>query len=193
MTQHLPFPLLSLLLISSLLPSPLFAQTVLLPFDTPTQSHAPAKQEKSSDNVSQKPRAPQTKPTTNYQGVVPGKTDVVEHTQVKHVKTQASYELTWVGFQKLESKDRVFLQFAAVPQYSTQIEGNDLVITLPDTAPTTKNFIRVMDTTYFDSPVQQIETSYKRGITKVRIHFSTPPTPDIHTDNTYLFVDVSHA
>lgn len=133
-----------------------------------------------------------------YRGVIPGLRDSLPHirgAQAAGLKSEKSHRLTWIGYQRLPDRSRVFLQTYGVPAFRVERGKNDgeVLVVLQDTRVATYNFKRLMDTRYFPRSISGVR-SYRRGHdTYVSIQLRDKVEFAISVQGNYLFVDFEDA
>ena len=138
---------------------------------------------------------PSSKPEALYQGIIPGTRDIVEHLKDAvrdNEQKQGPNLLTWIGFQADDNRSRVFIQTARQPSYQVERrkDGRRVVVLLQDTEITTENFRREIDASYFDRNVRYLEAKSVDDTTvEVRIDLRHGESPEVSTDNGYLYLD----
>lgn len=69
-------------------------------------------------------------------------------------------ELTWVGFQRLKDGSRVFVRTNEPARFKTTWQGQTkLLVEIFNTKVLVRNYLRPLDTQFFDSPVLLIKPS----------------------------------
>jgi hypothetical protein len=137
-------------------------------------------------------------PQQLYRGVIPGLRDSLPHirgAQARGLKSEKSHRLTWIGYQRLPDRSRVFLQTYGVPAFRVergQKDGEVLVV-LQDTRVGTYNFKRLMDTRYFPRSISGVRSYRKGRDTYVSIQLRDKVEFAISVQGNYLFVDFEDA
>ncbi len=136
-----------------------------------------------------------------YRGVIPNVRNTT--TQFDGARRRASKSkfdrLTWLGFQSLEDKTRVFIQTTRTPSYRVErgeTEG-ELVVVLQDTLPSFTNFARPIDTRFFPRSVAYIWSRRgKKGRSKevrVSIQLRRKVEFQVTSAGNYVYVDLQDA
>ncbi len=128
-----------------------------------------------------------------YKGMIPGKRDDVEHITRKAAKTAAPNKLTWVGFIPEDRRTRVFFQFADAPNYEQSFQSDRIVLTFNNTKAIERNFLRVIDASFYKRVVRRIETKRRRGKKlTVTLFLRESAQPQFDASGNYLYVDFAH-
>ncbi len=88
-------------------------------------------------------------------------------------------ELTWTGFERDGQTASVFVQLSAEAPYEVQVQGNRVVVVLPNTRVRVRNNARYLDLRYFGTPLQKVMVRRKRETTSVVIDLNTARTPQV--------------
>lgn len=119
-----------------------------------------------------------------YAGVTPGHRD-----EVDHIARRAN-ELTWLGFQPLADRTRVFIQTGTEARHAVIDEGDTLRIVLHGTRVSDRNLRRSVDTRYFDRSVRSV-TARAQGpqTTEIVIVRGTQARFTVERSGNYIYVD----
>jgi hypothetical protein len=133
-----------------------------------------------------------------YRGIIPGVRETLPHIrpqQVAGLKSTRTSRLTWIGYQRMPDKSRVFLQTYNVPAFRVErgkLDG-EVMIVLQDTSIGTYNFRRLMDTRFFPRSIAGVR-SYRQGRdTYVSILLRDKVEFSVSVQGNYLFVDFEDA
>lgn len=137
--------------------------------------------------------------TALYTGIVPGMRDGLPHInrfRRAAVRSRRTNRLTWIGYQRLADKTRVFIQTGKPAAYNV-VRGSkpgELLIVLENTAGSTRNFRRTMDARWFPRSVSSIRSyGSKRRSTTVKINLKLDTPFQVTADGNYIYVDFSDA
>lgn len=129
-----------------------------------------------------------------YRGIIPGVRDTLPHISRQQKigeKSKKSSRLTWIGFQRMEDKSRVFLQTHGVPAFQVERgkKEGEVIVILQNTRPATYNFKRNMDTRWFPRAITGIRSYQKGKDTHVSIQLRSQVEFSIVPQGNYLYMD----
>lgn len=130
-----------------------------------------------------------------YYGITPDHRDTLPHIspyQAAGERATEPNQLTWLGFQPLEDRTRVFVQTGRPAQYRVveSPDGMTLTLELRDTRIGLSNFQRFVDASHFGRPVSMIRTSRTSdGVTQVTIEMARSAEHEIVPDGSYVYID----
>jgi hypothetical protein len=130
-----------------------------------------------------------------YTGITPSFTDTLPHVeQYARRATSGSNALTWIGFQPLPDRTRVFLQTGSpiTPTISESPDGRVLTVRLESTSITLSNFTRDVDASFFDRAVTHIRGRRSGNATEVSIELSGSVEYQVVSDSAnpdYIYID----
>ena len=134
-----------------------------------------------------------------YTGIIPNLQDSLPHIanyQQAGLESRRPNQVTWIGFQPLDSYTRVFLQCSRPPDYrieETQ-DGHLLQLSLDHTRLSLSNFSRFMDTSYFERSVAMIDAEQLGGQRVRVVIWRDELAPYAVTmDGNYLYIDFHDA
>lgn len=128
-----------------------------------------------------------------YTGIIPGVRDTLPHIyphQVRGLRGRGN-QLTWVGFQKLEDRSRIFLQTFSVPAFRIEMskKPNEIIVVLVDTKPACYNFLRTMDARWFPRSIRDIRARRFGRDTHIFISTKVGVEYSVSIEGNYLNVD----
>ena len=132
-----------------------------------------------------------------YTGVTPDHRDTVPHIspyQRAGAEQARANQLTWLGFQPLDDRTRVFVQTGRPAQYQVteSPDGLTLTLRLRYTRIGLSNFMRFVDASHFDRPVNMVRTARTAdGVTVVTIELNRPASYEVVPDGNYLYIDLT--
>ena len=132
-----------------------------------------------------------------YRGVLPGIRDTLPHIrrfQLRGLRARSN-QLTWVGYQRMPDKSRVFLQTFDSPSFEV-LRGNQagqLIIVLKDTRIPLTNFRRVMDARWIPRSVASIRARTRGRDVHVNIQMRRRVEFALSVDGPYLNIDFDDA
>ena len=132
-----------------------------------------------------------------YRGILPGLRDTLPHIrrfQERGLRGRKN-QLTWVGYQRMSDKSRVFLQTFDSPSFEVlrgQRSGQ-LVVVLKDTRISLSNFRRVMDARWIPRSVASIFARRRGGDTYVYIQLRRQVEFSLSLEGNYLNIDFDDA
>ncbi len=132
-----------------------------------------------------------------YRGVIPGLRDTLPHIrphQREGLRSRSS-RLTWVGYQRMQDKSRVFLQVFDTPAFEV-VRGNrdgQLIIVLKDTRIPLSNFRRALDSRWIPRSVSSIRARTVGRDTQVLIQLRRAVEFSVSLDGSYLNIDFDDA
>lgn len=133
-----------------------------------------------------------------YTGIIPRVRDGLPHLRWytrQANKARKSNRLTWIGYQRMSDKSRVFIQTGRSVEYEILKgqKGNELLVVLKNTRPSVYNFYRDMDCRWMHRSVGHIR-SYRRGRdTVVAIQMLSNVEFSLSADGQYVYVDFADA
>jgi hypothetical protein len=136
-------------------------------------------------------------PQRLYRGILPGLRDTLPHIkrfQERGLRGRAN-QLTWVGYQRMSDKSRVFLQTFDSPSFEV-LRGQragQLIVVLKDTRISLSNFRRVMDARWIPRSVASIVARRKGKDTYVYIQLRRQVEFSLSLEGNYLNVDFNDA
>ena len=125
-----------------------------------------------------------------YRGITPGYNDRIKGS-IKYDSKYTDSSLTWVGFQMLEGKARVFIQISPKMSYTiTTPDPKHIVVHLPQGTIPIYNDSREIIARYFPSPVDTIKanTVKHQGI-QIDIKLKSPSQFSHQREGSYIFLD----
>ena len=129
-----------------------------------------------------------------YTGIIPQVRDHLPH-QSRYMKqankARKSNRLTWLGYQKVGDKSRVFIQTGRAAQYEV-VRGssdNELLVILRDTKPSFSNFGRDMDCRWQHRSIGHVRSWRKGKDVYVSIKLLSNVEFAVVNEGPYVYVD----
>ncbi len=132
-----------------------------------------------------------------YRGLIPGVRDTLPHVrpgQIAGLKSRSN-RLTWIGYQAMSDKTRIFLQTFDMPAFEV-VRGEkpgELVIILQNTRPSLSNFYRRIDARWFPRAVSFVKARRVGRDTHVHIVTRRQVEFAVSVDGKYLNIDFNDA
>ena len=136
-----------------------------------------------------------------YRGIIPNVRNWLPHLR-NHPSIwqtrrgmRARNKLTWIGYQRMEDRTRVFIQTGRPAQFSRSTGKNgSVVITLENTVNTVSNFRRNIDARWYPRSVEGIRARNVRGRkVQVEIDVKLAANVNVTPDGNYIYVDFADA
>jgi hypothetical protein len=129
-----------------------------------------------------------------YQGIIPQVRDRLPHQSWytrQANRARKANRLTWIGFQKMGPKSRVFIQTGRLPNYEV-VRGasdNELLVVLKDTKPSFYNFYRDMDCRWQHRAISHVRSWRKGKDTYISIKLLSNVEFAVANEGDYVYVD----
>ena len=123
-----------------------------------------------------------------YLGVTPGQKYLKD--KGRQSNQMGLLKITWVGFQQLGERGKVFVQTSAPPVYKVVASAADrLIIDFPAARLHTKNDARSIDTGFFPTVVRRVKaTQYNRDTVRLTIKLRRPSPYQLTQDARFLHI-----
>ncbi len=128
-----------------------------------------------------------------YEGVVPGTSQTPSH--IRQRPGVHPTAVTWPGFQpRADGASRFFVQTTAAVEFTTQVEGNRVVVVLRNTRVADRQSRRPLITTFFNTPVRRayLETRRRDLALVLEMRANVQPVVSVEPgEGGYFFLYVS--
>lgn len=132
--------------------------------------------------------------TALYTGIVPGMRDGLPHInrfRRAAERSRRTNRLTWIGYQRMADKTRVFIQTGKPAAYNVArgSKPGELLIVLQNTSGSLRNFRRTMDARWYPRSVSSIRSYGKGRSTTVKIDLKLETPFQVTADGNYIYID----